>query len=42
MTYHPSTDHELLDKLNEAIEHNLQNEQFGVPELAAVYYIMIS
>jgi hypothetical protein len=33
MTDHPSTDHELLDRLIEAIEANMQNEQFGVPEL---------
>lgn len=34
MNTHPSTDHKILDKLTEAIENNLQNEQFGVPELA--------
>jgi TolB-like protein/AraC-like DNA-binding protein len=34
MNEHPSTDQLLLDRLQEAIEDNLQNEQFGVPELA--------
>ena len=34
MTDQPSTNHELLDRLTEAIENHLQNEQFGVPELA--------
>ena len=34
MNEHPSTDQLLLDRLQDAIEGNLQNEQFGVPELA--------
>ena len=34
MNTHPSTDQLLLDRLTETIEDNLQNEQFGVPELA--------
>ena len=34
MNVHPSTDQLLLDKLYEAMENNLQNEQFGVTELA--------
>ncbi len=35
MNEHPSLDQLLLDRLNEAIEHNLLNEQFGVTEFAA-------
>lgn len=34
MNEHPSMDQLLLDSLNEAIQSNLQNEQFGVPEIA--------
>ena len=34
MNEHPSMDQVLLNSLNEAIEANLQNEQFGVTELA--------
>jgi hypothetical protein len=34
MKEHPSMDQLLLDRLNETIEHNLDNEQFGVTELA--------
>jgi hypothetical protein len=30
----PSKDQLLLDRLNETIEHNLDNEQFGITELA--------
>ena len=34
MSEHPSMDQQLLDKLHEIIEDNLNNEQFGVTELA--------
>lgn len=34
MNEHPSMDQLLLDRLNEAIENNLDNEQFGVEDLA--------
>ena len=34
MNEHPSTDQLLLDKLQDVIESNLDNEQFGVTELA--------
>ena len=34
MNQHPSMDQLLLDRLNEVIDNNLQNEQFSVTELA--------